>query len=179
MNDESRNLVDHSSFIIHHSSLAVTIKSQIEYHCPNCQGAWLPYAAGLACPYCKRALPDSEVTGIVAEALESARYNKQLYGRFDLEYWMARRLGDKYLAWGFKALQLAEADPQSPARNIAIAALMELDLEEMAAHREHAAGFLAALIEAYRAAIKADPKAWEKIPEPEKPFFGRKTIEDR
>ena len=33
-------------------------------------------------------------------------------------------------------------------------------------------------IEAYRASIKADPKSWEKIPEPEKPFFGRKIIDE-
>lgn len=157
----------------------MTIKSQIEYRCPQCQGVWLPYAAGLVCPFCKRALPDSEVTGIIAEALESARYNKQLYGRFDLEYWMARRLGDRYLAWGFKALQAAETNPRTLAINIAIATLMELDLEEMAQQREHIAGFLVALVEAYRQSVAANPKEWEKIPDPEKPFFGRKIIEDR
>jgi len=157
----------------------MTIKSQIEYLCPNCQGTWLPYTTGLLCPYCKRSVADAEVTAILAEALESARYNKRLYGRFDLEFWNTRRLGDKYFAWGFKALQLAEADPQAPAQNIAIAALMDLDLEEMAPHREHVAGFLAALVDAYRASFKADPKSWDRIPEPEKPFFGRKIIDEQ
>jgi hypothetical protein len=131
------------------------------------------------CPYCKRAVPDSEVTGIVSETLESARYNKRLYGRFELEYWLSRRLGDKYMAWGFKALQMAEIEPQTPAQSIAVAALMDLDLEEMTPYREHIAGFLSALVEAYRVAFKADPKAWEKIPEPEKPFFGRKIIDEQ
>lgn len=156
----------------------MTLKSQIDYLCPVCQCLWLPYARNLSCPKCGRCLPENEVTCILDEALESARYNKRLYGRFELEIWMTRRLGDRYLEWGFKALQMAEAQPHTSAHNIAIAALMALNLEEMAPFREHVLGFLELLIERCREAIKASPSDWEKMPEPEKPFFGRKIIDD-
>jgi hypothetical protein len=156
----------------------MTIKSQIEYRCPACNCAWLPFAAGNACPKCGRATPDSEVTPIISEALESAKFNKKLYGHIDLEFWMARKLGDNYLKWGFTALQAAEQNPKVPAADIAIGALMQVDLEELAPYREHVAAFLTTLIEQYRAAVLANPSDWEKIPDPEKPFFGRKTIED-
>ena len=138
---------------------------------------WLPYVAGLRCPKCSREVPGTEVTAIVAEALESAKFNKKLYGHFDLEYWLPRRLGDNYLKWGFVALQAAESEPASPAMNLAIGVLMQVDLEALAPYREHVAGFLAALIESYRTAAKENPADWQKMPEPDKPFFGRKTIE--
>ena len=112
------------------------------------------------------------------EALESARYNKRLYGHIELEIWTTRRLGDLYLAWSFKALQRAEAQPQMSAKNISIAALMDLNLEEMAPFREHILEYLETLIERYREAVKFRPADWEKMPEPKKPFFGRKIIED-
>lgn len=155
----------------------MTIKSQIDYRCPTCTLEWLPYAKGLQCPKCARPVPDGEVTGIIAEALESAKFNKKLYGKFDVDYWLPRRLGDKYLKWGFTALQAAEGNPETPALNLAIGALMQSDLEEMAPYREHVAAFLAATIEAYREASRANPADWQKMPEPDKPFFGRKTIE--
>ncbi len=138
---------------------------------------WLPYANGLHCPKCGREIPDAEVTAIIAEALESAKFNKKLYGHFDLEYWLPRRLGDNYLKWGFVALQAAESEPDSDSKNLAIGALMQVDLEALAPYREHVAGFLAALIDSYRAAAKSNPADWQKMPEPDKPFFGRKTIE--
>jgi hypothetical protein len=156
----------------------MTIKSQVDYHCPVCNCAWLPFAAGNGCPKCGRVTPETEVTPILNEALESAKFNKKLYGHIDLEFWMARKLGDNYLKWGFTALQTAEANPAAPAGDLAIGALMQVDLEEMAPYRQHVAEFLTALIEQYRAAISANPSDWEKIPDPEKPFFGRKTIED-
>lgn len=156
----------------------MTIKSQIEYECPGCRREWLPHAKGLACPWCGRPLPDGEETGILAEALESARFNMRLYGRFELEFWIARRLGDRYLEWGFKALQAALGRPDLPARAAALAALMDIDLEEMTPLREHVLDFLAALIEQYRQASARNPADWQKMPEPEKPFFGRKIIDD-
>lgn len=156
----------------------MVLKSQIDYQCPQCGLEWLPHAAGLSCPQCGRAVPDAEVMGILAEALESARFNKRLYGRFELEYWIARRRGDRYLEWGFKALQLAEAQPDAPAGKLALAALMDIDLEELAPLREHAMRFLVDLIGAFRDAVARAPKEWEKMPEPEKPFFGRKMSED-
>lgn len=156
----------------------MTLKSLSEYSCPQCKLEWLPYQPGLACPSCKRAVPDGEVTGILAEALESARYNKRLYGRIKLEYWIPHRLGDHYLEWGFAALQKAEEQPQSPAQTIAVATLMDIDLGDMALLREHIAQYLEKLIERYRDAIARNPADWVKMPEPEKPFFGRKIIED-
>ena len=155
----------------------MTIKSQIDYRCPVCALEWLPYASGLRCPKCERPVPDGEVTGIIAEALESAKFNKKLYGRFDLEYWLPRRLGDNYLKWGFVALQAAESDPETPAMNVAIGALMQVNLEELAPYREHVAGYLTVLVDGYRAAVKNNPDDWQKMPEPDKPFFGRKTVE--
>ena len=156
----------------------MTIKSQSEYHCPACKREWLPYAPGLSCPFCKSLIPDSDVTRIVAEALESGRFNQRLYGKYDVDYWLVRGLGDKYLQWGFKALQAAEADPVANAHAIAIGAMMQLDLEELSACRDHVAGFLETLIARFREAKKANPSDWEKMPEPEKPFMGRKIIDD-
>src|SRR5437588_49132 len=146
----------------------MTIKSQIDYQCPQCQLAWLPYAAGLRCPQCGRKIPDAEVTAILSETLESARFNKRLYGKCDVEYWTARRRGDEYLRWAFKALDLAEQNPETPAEKIALAALMELDLEEMSPYREHVLGYLSAAVDAFRKARAAAPGEWEKMPEPEK-----------
>jgi len=151
----------------------MTIKSQIEYRCPACERAWLPYAPGLACPFCKRAAPDNEVTAILDEALASAQFNQKLYGKIDVEYWMARRLGDSYLKWGFKAIEMARDNPADAARRIAIAALMQVDLEELSDAREHVAGFLETLIERYRESVKTKPADWEKMPEPENPYRGR------
>ncbi len=156
----------------------MVLKSQIEYQCPQCRLAWLPFAPGLKCPNCNRDVPDTEVTGIVAEALESARFNKRLYGHFELEYWIARRLGDRYMEWGFRTLQLAEAQPGSAPDKIAMTALLDIDLEELAPQRTHVMNFLTALITAYREAVERSPEDWQKMPEPEKPFFGRKTIDD-
>ena len=156
----------------------MTLKSQIDYQCPQCQLAWLPFKPGLSCPSCGRAVPDAEVTGIVAEALESARFNRRLYGKMEVEFWITRRLGDRYLEWGFKALQLAEANQQMPGTQIALAALMDLNLEEMTPHREHVLGFLAHLVDAFREDVSRRPQDWEKMPEPDKPFFGRKIIDD-
>ena len=156
----------------------MVLKSQIDYVCPQCAREWLPYASGLLCPQCGRAVPDAEVTGIIGEALESAKFNKRLYGHYDLEYWLARRLGDRYLEWGFKALQLAESQPDATAEQLALATLMDIDLEDAAPLREHIMGFLAALIAAFREARGKAPQDWEKMPEPEKPFFGRKIIDD-
>ena len=156
----------------------MVLKSQIDYQCPQCQQQWLPYSSGLCCPKCGRTVPDAEVTGILAEALESARYNKRLYGRFELEYWIARRLGDRYLEWGFKALQLAEAQPEAPPEKLALAALLDIDLEDLAPLRAHISGFLSELVMRYRDAVARAPADWEKMPEPEKPFFGRKVLDD-
>ncbi|HYG76943.1 MAG TPA: hypothetical protein VEK08_18200 [Planctomycetota bacterium] len=156
----------------------MVLKSQLEYACPKCQCSWLPFAPGLSCPQCGRAVPDAEVTAILTEALEAARFNKRLYGKFELEFWITRFLGDRYLEWGFKALQRAEAQAQTPARVVALAALMDTNLEEFAPYREHVLHFLEALIERYREAVSRAPADWEKMPEPEKPFFGRKIIED-
>ena len=74
----------------------MTIKSQIDYACPDCDFSWLPYARGLNCPKCGRQIPDKEVTEIIQETLDSAKFNKRLYGKFELEFWMTRRLGDRY-----------------------------------------------------------------------------------
>ena len=148
----------------------MTIKSQSEYKCPDCQNAWLPYARGLACPFCKRSVPDAEVTPIIDEALESAKFNKRLYGHIDVEYWNARRLGDNYLKWGFTALQAAEENPDASPHALAIGALMSMDLESLSAHRDHVAGFLEALIERFREQKKSNPAEWEKMPEPDKTF---------
>lgn len=156
----------------------MTIKSDVTFACPACQCAWLPFAAGNPCPRCGRVTPESEVTPILTDALASAKFNKKLYGHIDLEFWLPRKLADNYLKWGFTALQAAEANPETPAAALAIGALMQIDLEEMAPYREHVAAFLTALIEQYRADRTAHPAEWEKIPDPEKPFFGRKTIED-
>lgn len=156
----------------------MVLKSQIDYRCPQCSCEWLPHRTGLKCPQCGRAVPDAEVTAILAEALESAKFNKKLYGRFSLEYWLARRLGDRYLEWGFKVLDLAEAQPDAPREKLALAALMDIDLEEMAPLREIIMSFLADLVAAFREAKMKSPQDWEKMPEPEKPFFGRKIIED-
>ena len=145
----------------------MVLKSQIDYQCPQCQLAWLPFASGLKCPSCSRAVPDTEVTGIVAETLESARFNKRLYGRYELEYWITRLLGDRYMAWGFKTLQLTEAQPGSTPDKIAMAALLDIDLEELAPHRTHVMAFLTALIIAYHEAIARSPDDWQKMPEPE------------
>jgi len=156
----------------------MVLKSQSDYECPQCKTLWLPYAKGLHCPHCNRSVPDGEVTQILVEALESARFNKRLYGRFDLEFWITRLLGDRYLAWGFKALQVAESQPNTPPRAVALAALMDIDLEECAPMREPILEFLSVLVEKYREAIALAPADWAKMPEPEKPFFGRKIIED-
>ena len=156
----------------------MTIKSQIDYACPECKLAWLPYATALKCPQCGRTISDIEATSIIQETLESARFNKRLYGKFELEFWMTRRLGDRYLAWAFKALDFAERSPESPAQSVALAALMELDLEEMMPYREHLLGYFTAVIEQYRVLKAKTPEDWTKMPEPEKPFFGRKIIED-
>ena len=156
----------------------MTLKSNLDYRCPQCQRAWLPHVRGLVCPGCGRAVPDGEVTGILAEALESARYNQRLYGRMDVEYWLERSMGDRYLAWGFKALEAARRDGTVGAQQAAVTALMDLDLADMTPVRPHVLDFLAALVERYRAAVAREPDAWEKMPEPEKPFFGRKIIED-
>jgi hypothetical protein len=156
----------------------MTLKSQIDYQCPQCQLAWLPFEKGSACPSCGRVVPDAEVTGIIAEALESARFNKRLYGKMDVEFWITRRLGDRYMEWGFKALSAADANPEMPAKQVALGTLMDLNLEEMAPHRAHVLGFLERFVEAYREQIKARPNDWQKMPEPEKPFFGRKIIDD-
>lgn len=155
----------------------MTIKSQIDYQCPDCQLAWLPYANGVKCPQCGRAVPTAEITQVIAETLESSQFNKRLYGKFELEFWLARRRGDEYLRWAFKALDMAEQNPSEPAEKIALAALMELDLEDFSAHREHVRGYLSAAVTAFRAAREKDPAGWEKMPEPERPFFGRKVIE--
>ena len=56
--------------------------------------------------------------------------------------------------------------------------MMQLDLEELSAAREHMAGFLEALIARYREAKKANPADWEKMPEPDKLLLGRKIIDD-
>ena len=156
----------------------MTIKSQIDYRCPDCKLEWLPYAKDLLCPVCQRPVPESEVTAILAEGLESARFNKRLYGRFEVEYWITRRLGDRYLEWGFKALQLAHTNPGIPPEKVAIAALMDLDLEEMTPYREDIQGYLATLVHNFRLESARNPEAWQTMPEPEVPFFGRKIIED-
>lgn len=155
----------------------MTIKSQIDFECPDCHLAWLPYAKALRCPKCGREVPEKEVTAILSETLESAQFNKRLYGKFELEFWIARRRGDDYLRWAFKALDLAEQNPGEPAEKIALAALMELDLEDMSPYREHMLGYFAASVAAYRAARAAKPADWEKMPEPERPFFGRRIVE--
>jgi hypothetical protein len=157
----------------------MTLKSQIDYQCPQCQLTWLPFKPGLNCPSCGRAIPDSEVTGIIAEALESARFNKRLYGKMEVEYWITRRLGDRYLEWGFKALQLADVNREMPSSQAALSALMDLNLEEMTPYREHVLGFLVQLVDAFKVDVKQRPLEWEKMPEPEKPFFGRKVIDDQ
>jgi hypothetical protein len=157
----------------------MTLKSQIDYQCPQCQLIWLPFKPGLSCPSCGRAVPDAEVTGIVAEALESARFNKRLYGKMEVEFWIARRLGDRYFEWGFKALQLANENKEMSSGQAALGALMDLKLEEMAPYREHVLGFLTALVDAFRADVARRPLEWEKMPEPEKSFFGRKIIDDQ
>jgi hypothetical protein len=156
----------------------VTLKSQNDYRCPDCGQAWLPFSVGLQCPQCRRPVPDAEVSNIIPEALESARYNKRLYGRYELEYWTARTLGDRYFGWGFKAIQFAESNPSMSPGQVALAALMDLDLEELTPLRTHVLAFLELLVEHYRAALAANPADWEKMPEPEKPFFGRKIIDD-
>jgi hypothetical protein len=156
----------------------MTIKSQIDYHCPACGLAWLPYADALCCPRCGRPVPIGEVTAIVQETLESAKFNKRLYGKYELEYWLDRRIGDLYMKWAFKALDLAEQNPNEPPEQLALAALMSIDLEALAPYREHVHGFLAAAVSAWRAAHRQNPSDWQKIPEPEKPFFGRKIIDD-
>ena len=156
----------------------MTIKSQIDYACPECQTAWLPYEKGLSCPNCGRPLPDRESTEVVDETLESARFNKRLYGKFELEFWITRRLGDRYFAWAFKALDLGEQHPELSPNSIAISTLMELDLEEMSPYREHLSGYLARVVERFRKCAAEKPEDWTKMPEPDKPFFGRKIIED-
>ena len=155
----------------------MTIKSQIDYACPQCQLAWLPFEKSTACPQCGRALPKVEATSIVDQTLESARFNKRLYGKFELEFWLTRRLGDRYFAWAFKALDLAEHNPKLESDKVALATLMELDLEEMSPYREHLLGYLTAAVEGYRLAKAQKPDDWTKMPEPERPFFGRKIIE--
>src|SRR3712207_8434138 len=50
--------------------------------------------------------------------------------------WITRFLGDRYMEWGFKALQRAEGQPQTPARAVALAALMDTNLEEFAPYRD-------------------------------------------
>ena len=157
----------------------MTIKSQIDYECPNCQLAWLPYAENLKCPKCGRLLPNGEATAISDETLESAKFNKRLYGKFELEFWLTRRLGDRYFAWAFKALDVAESNPEMSAASAALTAMMDLDLEEMSPYREHMLGYFTAVIEGYRKLAAKNPEDWKKMPEPEKPFFGRKIIEDR
>src|SRR5204863_3746810 len=145
-----------------------TIKSQIDYACPTCAFTWLPYAPGLHCPQCARPVPEKEVTEIIQETLESAKFNKRLYGKFELEFWLARRLGDRYLQWAFKALDLAEKSPELSAEKVALATLLDLDLEEMTPYREHILGYLAASVEAYRKNLAQRPEDWQKNPEPEK-----------
>lgn len=157
----------------------MTIKSQIDYACPACQLAWLPCSKNAKCPKCGRLLPDNEATSIVDETLESAKFNKRLYGKFELEFWLTRRLGDRYFAWAFKALDTADSNPAMAASSAALAALMDLDLEEMTPYREHMLDYFSAVIEGYRILAAQNPDDWKKMPEPEKPFFGRKIIEDR
>jgi|GEM_PF-1892909 len=156
----------------------MTLKSQIDYTCSQCNRAWLPHRSGLLCPICGRPVPDAEVTGILDEALESARFNKRLYGKYDVEYWLTRRMGDRYLEWGFKALQIAEANAGRAPQAIALSALMEINLEDAADLREHLVDFLSVLVEKFRVAKTAAPDDWEQMPAPEKPFFGRKIIDD-
>lgn len=157
----------------------MTIKSQIDYACPACQLEWIPYAKTLACPKCGRPLPDNESTSIITETLESAKFNKRLYGIFELEFWLTRRLGDRYFAWAFKALDIAEKTPEMSGESVALTALMELDLEEMSPYREHMLGYFTAVVSGFRSLAAKNPDDWKKLPEPEKPFFGRKIIEDR
>ncbi|MEI6232193.1 MAG: hypothetical protein WCT04_04025 [Planctomycetota bacterium] len=156
----------------------MTIKSQIDYACPACHTAWIPYAKGLACPQCERVLPDAESVSFVDQTLESAKFNKRLYGKFELEYWFTRRLGDRYFAWAFKALDLTDASPELSSDSLALATLMELDLEEMSPYRAHLLGYFVSVIDGYRIQRSLKPDEWTKMPEPEKPFFGRKIIED-
>lgn len=151
----------------------MTIKSQSQFACPGCGLKWLPHRRGLTCPKCARAVADDEVTAIQQEALESAKFNKRLYGRYALEIWTCRGLGDAYLQWGFAALQKAEAQPEMNAQAIAIGALMDLNLEEMSPYREHVLDFLSALVEEFRRRTAAQPADWQKMPEPENPFRGR------
>ena len=49
----------------------------------------------------------------------------------------------------------------------------------MTPYRAHILGYLTAVIEGCRKATAANPDDWKKMPEPEKPFFGRKIIEDK
>jgi hypothetical protein len=156
----------------------MTIKSQSDYRCSKCNQAWLPFEPGLMCPSCAHPASDNEVAGIFIEALESAKFNKRLYGHIELEFWIVHSLGDRYLEWGFKALQLAESQPNMRSEQVALGALMDLDLEELTPLRAHVMAFLKRLVERYREAVTNNPQDWQKMPEPEKPFFGRKIIED-
>ena len=54
---------------------------------------------------------------------------------------------------------------------------MELDLEDLSPCREHVLGYLRAAVNAFRKAAAEKPGDWAKMPEPEKPFFGRKVVE--
>jgi hypothetical protein len=156
----------------------MTIKSLSEFLCPACQLPWLPFAPGLSCPRCGQPTDASDVSAIVSETLESARFNKRLYGKIALDFWIPHRLGDRYLEWSFAALDAAERNPASSAEDVAVSALVTLDLEEFGAYRQHVFSFLVAAIEAYRTDVAAHPETWQKLPEPEKPFFGRKIIEE-
>jgi hypothetical protein len=151
----------------------MTIKAQSDYTCPGCGLNWLPHRRELSCPKCSRAVADNEVTAILDEALESAKFNVRLYGIFALEIWTCRGLGDAYLQWGFTALQKAAAQPSANAHEIALSALMDLNLEEMSPYRGHVLNFLTELIIEYRRRTAANPVDWQKIPEPRNPYRGR------
>ena len=156
----------------------MTIKSQSNYICPDCGLEWLPYTEELHCPRCGRVVSAFEVAPILSETLESAQFNKRLYGKIALEFWIPHRLGDHYLEWAFAALDAAEKNPDATAEDVALNTMVSLDLAEMGPYRAHVMGFLTAAIEAYRADVAHNPEKWVKMPEPEKPFFGRKIIED-
>jgi hypothetical protein len=156
----------------------MTIKSQCEHTCSGCGLKWLPHRRGLSCPKCSRPVADSDVTAILDEALESAKFNVRLYGRFALEIWTCRRLGDSYLQWGFTALEKAAVQPSTAANEIALSALMDLNLEEMSPYREHVLDFLAELVTEYRRRVVESPQDWQKMPEPKNPFRGRSLPEN-